>query len=103
MNQEKEGRGANTWTEDLYAAILSLCTPEEVAALLADLCTTAEVQEMSRRFAAARMLARGDSYLEVAENTGLSTATISRVSRCLKGDGGGYHCVLGRLSDGGNA
>ena len=89
--------GADT----LAHALLALQTAEESRAFLEDLCTEAEIEEMSRRLYAARLL-RGDaSYLEVVEKTGLSTATISRVSRALK-NGAGYAAVLSRLEEGWN-
>ena len=56
-----------------------------------------ELQEMSRRMHAARMLKNNYIYSEIAEQTGLSTATISRVNRCLKYGSDGYLTVLDRL------
>ena len=94
---QKNKREARGNIAVLCQAILSLQTPEECRAFLEDVCTTAEVEEMSRRLLAARMLHSGASYLDVAEETGLSTATISRVSRSLK-NGNGYSGVLSRLS-----
>ena len=85
-------------TEVLVRGILTLETPEECRSFLADLCSASELIEMSRRLQAARMLKVGYVYSEIAEKTGLSTATISRVNRCLKyGHDGGYHTVLERL------
>ena len=59
-----------------------------------DLCTMSELQEMSRRMQAAKMLRDGYIYNEIASTTGLSTATISRVNRCLKYSSEGYLKVL---------
>lgn len=71
---------------------------DECREFLYDLCTESELQEMSRRLQAAKMLKNGHIYADIAEQTGLSTATISRVNRCLKyGVGGGYITVLDRL------
>ena len=81
----------------LYEAILALRDPEECAKFFEDLCTVAELQEMSRRLLAARMLAANTVYTEIAEKTGLSTATISRVNRCLKYGDGGYQLALSRM------
>ncbi len=83
--------------EYLYRAILMLQTPEECRSFLNDLCTSSELQEMARRLRAAKMLKRGYVYSEIAEQTGLSTATISRVNRCLKYNGDGYLQILDRL------
>lgn len=84
--------------EYLVHAILTLQTPDECRSFLHDLCTESELQEMSRRLQAAIMLRAGHIYTDIAEKTGLSTATISRVNRCLKyGDGKGYLTVLDRL------
>jgi len=84
--------------EFLVHGLLTLQTPDECKAFLLDLCTESELQEMSRRLQAARMLKAGYIYTDIAEKTGLSTATISRVNRCLKyGDGSGYFTVLERM------
>ena len=84
--------------ELLVHGILTLENPEECINFLEDLCTPSELAEMSRRLQAAKMLNIGYVYSEIAEQTGLSTATISRVNRCLKyNHDGGYHTVLERL------
>ena len=83
--------------EHLIRAFLTLQTPEECLHFLEDLCTESELAEMSRRLRAARMLKNNYIYSEIAEQTGLSTATISRVNRCLKYGNDGYITVLDRL------
>ena len=84
--------------EFLAHGLLTLESAEECRNFLCDLCTASELQEMSRRLLAAKMLKQGYVYSDIAEHTGLSTATISRVNRCLKyGNDGGYHTVLERL------
>ena len=83
--------------EYLCHGLLTLQTPEECRAFLQDLCTVSEMQEMSRRLHAAKMLKNGHIYSDIAEQTGLSTATISRVNRCLKFGSEGYLNVLDRL------
>ena len=80
----------------LFDCILSLETVEECYDFFEDLCTTREVEEMSRRIKAARMLSENKVYTEVASETKLSTATISRVNRCLKDGADGYARVLER-------
>lgn len=84
--------------EYLIRGFLTLQTADECREFLYDLCTESELQEMSRRLQAAKMLKNGHIYSDIAEQTGLSTATISRVNRCLKyGEGGGYITVLERI------
>ena len=80
----------------LFECILSLESVEECYDFFEDLCTTREVEEMSRRIKAARMLADNKVYTEVVGATKLSTATISRVNRCLKDGSDGYARVLER-------
>ncbi len=81
----------------LYEALCSLRTPEEACALLADLCTPREVEDLSQRLEVARLLAAGTSYVDVSRATGASSTTVSRVSKCLNGAAGGYRMVLERL------
>ena len=81
----------------LLRGILTLETIEECYSFFEDLCTVSELQEMSRRMHAAKMLKNNYIYSEIAEQTGLSTATISRVNRCLKYGSDGYLTVLDRL------
>ncbi len=83
--------------EYLAQGILTLQTPEECKHFLEDLCTPSELAEMSRRLHAAKMLRAGHIYSDIAQETGLSTATISRVNRCLKYGNEGYLTVLDRL------
>ena len=80
----------------LFDCIISLESVEECYDFFEDLCTTREVEEMSKRMRAARMLASNKVYNEVVQETGLSTATISRVNRCLKEGAQGYARVLER-------
>jgi len=85
--------------EFLFRGILTLKTPEECRAFFEDICTVKEISEMSRRLCAAKMLDENKVYTEIAEATGLSTATISRVNRCLKYGSDGYSRVLARLAE----
>ena len=82
----------------LFKAILTLETVDECYDFFEDLCTVSEVQEMSRRILAAKMLQNNKVYADIAEETGLSTATISRVNKCLKYGNEGYVKALERLS-----
>ena len=81
----------------LFRGIMTLESLDECYSFFEDLCTVAELQEMSKRLLAAKMLKDNYIYTEIAERTGLSTATISRVNRCLKYGSDGYITVLDRL------
>ena len=90
---------SNPNLEYLVHAFLTLQSPEECRSFLLDLCTESELLEMSLRMQAAKMLKSGMIYTENAEQTGLSTATISRVNRCLKyNEKSGYDIGLERLA-----
>ncbi len=84
--------------KELARAILSLKTEEECYDLLEDMCTLKEVEDMSNRLYIASMLSRGKTFMDVESKTGASSATISRVNRCLK-HGQGYQRILKRLVD----
>lgn len=81
----------------LAKAFLSLCDVEEGMAFFGDLFTVKEIEELSSRLEVARLLKLGVNYIDIAAKTGASTATISRVSKCLSGPRGGYRMVLSRL------
>ena len=83
--------------ERLCRAIAAVATPEEAEALLADILSPREVAAAAQRLEVARLLAEGLSYVEVSSRIGASSTTVSRVSKCLNGEGGGYRIVLGRL------
>ena len=83
--------------EYLLKGIVSLSTLEDCYQFFSDLCTPFELQEMAQRMQAAKMLRDGLIYSEIAERTGLSTATISRVNRCLRYNENGYLKVLDEL------
>ncbi|MBR5968763.1 MAG: TrpR YerC/YecD [Lachnospiraceae bacterium] len=83
----------------LFDAILTLETKAECAAFFEDLCTVGELLSMSQRLAVAGMLRQGRTYLEIAESTGASTATISRVNRSLAYGEDGYDIIFARLKE----
>jgi len=83
----------------LFKAVLSLETQEDCYRFFEDLCTIGELQAISQRYAVARLLRQGETYTAIAEKTGASTATISRVNRCLVYGAAGYRTVLDKLSD----
>ena len=84
--------------DNLFQAVLRLRTPEECYRFFEDLCTIGEVKALAQRFAVARMLDQGQTYVEIAARTGASSATISRVRRCLTYGADGYALVLKRLA-----
>lgn len=85
--------------DGLFEAILKLETAEECYRFFEDLCTVHEMQDMGQRFEVARQLKADVTYHEIVERTGASTATISRVNRCLNYGAGGYRLVLKRLEE----
>ncbi len=87
----------NTMNDELFRAILSLETVEECYEFFEDLCTVNELKALSQRLEVAKMLQNGESYDHIVEGTGASTATISRVKRCLVYGADGYQLVLQRL------
>ena len=74
----------------LYEALLRLKTPEDCAQFLDDLCTRKEAEQMALRLAAAVLLMKGSTYNEVMDQVDISSATLSRVSRCVQ-YGTGYN------------
>lgn len=82
----------------LFEAILTLETKEECYSFFEDLCTVNELLSLSQRFEVASMLREGNTYLEIADKTGASTATISRVNRSLTYGNDGYDLVFERIS-----
>ena len=85
--------------EHLIDAILCLETKEESFNFFEDLCTVNELLSLSQRFEVATMLRDGKTYMEIAEKTGASTATISRVNRSLNYGSDGYELIFERLSN----
>ena len=80
--------------EELFATIASLKGPEEVEAFLRDLCTFSELEAMAHRWQVAKLLEQGLPYLEIAERTGASTTTVTRVAHWLHHGEGGYRAAL---------
>ena len=86
----------NQSTDELCEALLLLKTKEECYAFLEDICTIKEALDISQRLSVAKMLKKGISYTKITKETGASTATISRVSKCCEYGTGGYDIVIGR-------
>ncbi|XOQ53562.1 MAG: TrpR like protein, YerC/YecD [Succiniclasticum sp.] len=87
----------NKLTEQLCNAILSLKTAQEVSNFLEDVCTISEYRALAQRFEVARLLDEGIKYEDIVARTGASTATISRVKRCLVYGKDGYLTALANL------
>ena len=85
--------------DELIDAILCLKDKEECYTFFEDVCTVNELLSLSQRFEVARMLKEKKTYLEIAEKTGASTATISRVNRSLNYGNDGYEMVFSRLKE----
>lgn len=85
--------------EQLFKAIMCLKDTEECFEFFEDLCTINELLSLSQRFEVAKMLREQRTYLEIAEKTGASTATISRVNRSLNYGNDGYDMVMKRLDE----
>ncbi len=99
MNKKEKTTGMSEENERLAKAFLALTDVEECMAFFGDLFTVKEIEELSSRLEVARLLKLGVNYIDIASRTGASTATISRVSKCLSGARGGYRMVLSRSED----
>lgn len=89
----------NPMNNQLFRAVLTLKSLEECYEFFEDICTVNELKALSQRLQVARMLEDGESYDTIVETTGASTATISRVKRCLVYGADGYKTVLARMKD----
>ena len=86
--------------EQLFEAVLSLENKDECFDFFEDVCTINELLSLAQRFEVAKMLREHKTYLDIAEKTGASTATISRVNRSLNYGNDGYDMVFSRMEDG---
>ncbi|NJD03966.1 MAG: hypothetical protein FIA99_15520 [Ruminiclostridium sp.] len=84
-------------TDKLFEAILLLKGMDECYNFFEDICTVSEIKAMAQRLDVAKMLKKGQTYTDISEKTGASTATISRVNRCLNYGADGYKTILDRL------
>ncbi len=94
------GKDIHTPSVDkLFRAILTLESLDECYAFFQDVCTINELLSVSQRFEVATMLTEGKTYIDIAEQTGASTATISRVNRSLTYGNDGYELVFARMKE----
>lgn len=100
MERINMGKSVRTQAvNELFEAVLTLQTKEECFAFFEDVCTVNELLSLAQRFEVAKMLTEGKTYMEVAEQTGASTATISRVNRSLNYGKDGYEIVFARMKE----
>ena len=90
-------RGMSPEMQELFEGILSLQTVQECERFFTDICTIKELQALTQRLQVAKQLYEGRNYNEVCRDTGVSSATICRVNKCLNYGDGGYKTVLDRL------
>jgi TrpR-related protein YerC/YecD len=84
-------------TDELYNAIMSLQSQEECYRFFDDLCTFGEINAMAQRFHVAQLLEEGKTFAQISEETGASSATITRVNKCVTYGSDGYKLVLERM------
>ena len=84
----------NEETDALFDAILSLKTKEECYRFFEDICTIKEIRDIAQRLEVAKLLHSGETVASIAQKTGASTTTVSRVNRCLNYGAGGYSLIF---------
>lgn len=89
----------NELTDNLCDAFLTLDNRDEIYMFLEDIATISEVKSLSQRLEVARLLGESKTYPQIAKETGASTATISRVKKCLDYGAGGYGIVMQRMKE----
>ncbi len=87
----------NKELQELIEVLINMHSIKEMNCFLTDLCTPAELAAMAGRWKAAQMVEEKISYREIYEKSGVSTATVTRVSRCVSAGAGGYRLALDRL------
>lgn len=89
-NRRRRPVDTESMKSQLYEMLAKVDTPEDARLLLDDLCTNKEVEQMAQRAYAAKLFLQGNTYAQIIEKTDISSATLSRVSRCINYGGGGY-------------
>ena len=84
-------------TGDFFKAIITLKTEKECEMFFDDICTIQELEAIAQRFEVAKLLVEGKSYVDINKETGASTATICRVSKCINYGEGGYKTAIRRV------
>ena len=96
MRMAYQSRLRDPMVDDLFQAVLSLGDQEDCYRFFEDLCTVGEIKAMAQRWRVARMLTEDHTYADIIQETGVSTATISRVKKCLHYGADGYQSILDR-------
>lgn len=94
-----EPRFKNTFTDELFEAVLLLKDEDECYRFFNDICTIKEIHTMAQRLKVAKLLKENKTYNEIEEITGASTATISRINRFVQYGADGYNLILQRLEE----
>ena len=94
-----ESKLKTEFIDELFEGILMLNDKEECYRFFEDICTIKEIQSLSQRLKVAKLLREKKTYNEIEEITGTSTATISRINRCLSYGADGYNMILDRLKE----
>ena len=89
----------NETIDALFDAILSLETREECYDFFEDLCTVKEISDMAQRLEAAKLLLDGSTYEQIVKTVDISTATISRINRCIQYGTGGYRQTIEKVRE----
>ena len=89
----------NESTERLFSVIAELKSESECKSFFEDVCTIKEIQDMAQRLETAILLNKGENYQSISAKVGVSSATISRVNRCLNYGSGGYKAVVDKLAE----
>ncbi len=97
MPHKSNNKNKSQSTDMLFNAILKLETVDECYDFFEDLCTVKEVADMAQRIEVAQMLIEGKTYEQIVKNVEISTATISRINRCIQYGSGGYKNILGKF------
>jgi TrpR-related protein YerC/YecD len=101
MEEYREKNGKINWetkkNQQLLESFLVLNSKDEAKRFLRDLMTEGEIKEFANRLESARLLTKSVQYCEIIEKTGLSSTTIARISKWLKGPLGGYRLVLNKM------
>ena len=100
VDHENEKFDKEQARKELYELFAGITRAEDFEKLLADLCTYTEVEQLSQRLLCAKLLLRVYTYTRIIDITDISSATLSRVSRCLQHGSGGYREILGKYSEG---
>lgn len=89
----------NNSLKNLYQAIIAIDNIDECKEFLDDICTIQEIEKMAQRLEAAKMLMENATYEQVIKETGISSATLSRVSKCVRYGDGGYKKIIDKIKE----